>query len=220
MKPMNFQKILSLLCSATAFLFMAGCSLFANPQAASGDILFADTFDSDEGIWKTTLQEDGSMIGLQAGGLRFVINSSNQDYFSILKDKYTDTLIDVDALKMYGPDDNLMGVVCRLQDMENYYLFLITSDAYYGIARVQDGEYTLLTSQVLESNIQHIHQGIDNNHLHVGCVQNALWMEVNGVMLAGLYDDTFTEGKSGLMAGSTSEPAVDILFDNFTITQP
>jgi len=201
-------------------LVISACAMFAAPPPASGDILFADTFDSDEDIWKTTLQTDGSMIGLQAGGLRFVINGTQQDYFSILKDNYSDTLIEVDTLKMLGPDDNLMGVVCRLQDMENYYLFLITSDAYYGIARVQDGDYTLLTSSVMESNIEYIHQGIDTNHMKVGCVQNALWMEVNGVMLAGIYDDTFTEGRIGLMAGSTSQPAVDILYDNFTIIQP
>jgi hypothetical protein len=199
---------------------LAACGLFASPPAEPGAIIFADTFENDSGNWKTTLQPDGSMIGVQAGGLRFVINSTYQDYFSILKDNYTDTLVDVDALKMYGPDDNLMGVVCRLQDMENYYLFLVTSDAYYGIARVQDGQYTLLSSEVMESNVTHINQGIDNNHLRVGCVQNALWLEVNGVMLAGLYDDTFTEGKIGLMAGSTSQPAVDILYDNFAITQP
>jgi len=201
-------------------LLLSGCDLLAATPQPAGTVLFSDAFESDSGAWKTTLQDDGSMIGLQAGGLRFVLNTPQQDFFSVLKDDYADLTIDVDMLKMNGPDDNLMGVVCRLQDLENYYAFLITSDAYYGIARVVDGQYILLNNTYMENNIDIIQQGIDSNHVRVGCVQNALWLEVNGVMLAAAYDDTFTDGRAGLMAGSASVAGVDVLFDNFTITQP
>ena len=46
-----------------------------------------------------------------------------------------DLRIEVDVSKQNGPDDNAFGVLCRYQDPENFYYFLISSDGFGGIGR-------------------------------------------------------------------------------------
>ncbi|MCD6476209.1 MAG: hypothetical protein J7K85_08140 [Anaerolineaceae bacterium] len=217
----NYSRIFSIIVVSSCFLFiLSSCIQLFPPEENAGSILYSETFETNSGNWTELLEEDGSMIGYQAGGLRFVVNATQRDKISILKPSQNDAIISVDAQKLNGPDDNLMGIVCRWQNVGNYYAFLISSDAYYGIARVQDGNYQMLTNEFMELNEDSIHQGNASNHIRVGCVQNALWLEVNDTVISGIYDDTFSTGKIGLLAGSTVESGVDILFDNFSLTQP
>ena len=217
----NYSHIFIKTIFSFCFLFILTSCNHSSPQNENvGAILFSETFETNSGNWTELLEEDGSMVGYQAGGLRFVVNATQRDKISIFKSSQDDAIISVDVQKLNGPDDNLTGVVCRWQNIGNYYAFLISSDAYYGIARVQDGNYQMLTNEFMELNEDIIHQGNASNHIRVGCVQNALWLEVNDTVVAGIYDDTFSKGKIGLLAGSTVEAGVDILFDNFTLTQP
>ena len=211
-----------------AYFFVLCCPIFLlsaclqapTSKEAAGTILFSDDFENTTDDWTERLDEDGSMIGHQAGGLRFVVNTNQRDKISTLKPSQDDAIIAVDAMKLNGSNDNLFGIVCRWQDAGNYYTLLISSDAYFGIAKVEDGVYQMLSNDYMEINEEVIQQGTQNNTLRAGCVQNALWLEVNGTVLAGIYDDTFSSGEIGLMAGSTSQAGVDILFDNFSLTQP
>ena len=180
----------------------------------------ADDFSEDEGRWLTTIEADYSMVGYQAGGLRFVVNRPNADYFSLYRTPYAHAILDVDAANLNGPDNNVMGIVCRFQDINNYYAFILSSDGYYGILSNINGNHQMLPDGQLYFNDDVINTGLSLNHLRVGCVQNALWMEVNGTYLLGLYDSTLAEGKVGLMAGTLTDPGIDILFDNFSVMQP
>lgn len=201
--------------------FLTGCNIFAQqPAVPQGSIIFADEFTVDDGNWMTTVDPDYSMVGYQADGMRFVINAINKDYFSLYKTPYDHAILDVDATQLAGPDNNVMGIVCRYQDINNYYAFLITSDGYYGIVSSVNGVHQVLPDGQLYFNNEIIKTDGRTNHIRVGCVQSALWLEVNGMNLMGLYDDALTEGKVGLMAGALTEPGVDVLFDNFSVIQP
>ena len=60
--------------------------------------------------------------------------------------------VGVDASKLGGPDDNSFGVICRYRDAENFYAFLVSSDGYYGIIKVKDGKYSLLSGKNMDFN--------------------------------------------------------------------
>lgn len=197
-----------------------GCNYFAQEPVPAGSIIIADDFSVNEGNWTTIIDTDHSMVGYQAGGMRFVVNSSNRDYYSIYDTPYTHAILDVDTTKLAGPDDNVMGIVCRYQDIDNYYGFLISSDGYYGIIAKVNGNLEMLTDGQMHYNADVIHTGAATNHIRVSCVHDALWLEINGKNLAGLYNDSLTEGKVGLIAGAISNPGIDVLFDNFSVIQP
>jgi hypothetical protein len=132
---------------------------------------------------------------------------------------FTDVSIDVDAGKDTGPDDNDFGVLCRYQDTENFYFLIISSDGYYGIGKVQNGEQVLLEPP----NMYHteaIFPGNQVNHIRAECSGTRLALTVNGVFLAEATDSTFPEGDVGLIVGSFDDPGVDIWFDNFLVAVP
>ena len=214
------KTIIAILLIFCTLPFLSGCNIFAQEPVPQGSIIMADEFTVDNGKWMTTVDADYSMVGYQADGLRFVINAPNKDYFSLYKTAYDHAILDVDASKLAGPDNNVMGIVCRYQDINNYYAFIISSDGYYGIVSRVNGVHRILPDGQLFFNEDVINTGTNINHIRVGCVQSALWLEVNNKNLMGLYDDALTEGKVGLIAGAMSEPGVDILFDNFVVIQP
>lgn len=182
-------------------------------------ILFSDDFDNPPTTWTTSQSATGSYIDYEHGGLRIFINDVNFDYWSRPGQRFQDARIAVDATMMSGPENNLYGLICRYQDAENFYAFLISSDGYYGILRVQDASYQMLGSGMMSFN-QVILQGQNANRLRADCVGTGLAFSVNGQLLAQIQDSTFTEGEVGLIAGSNAMIGVDILFDNFVVYQP
>ena len=109
-----------------------------------GDILFYDDFSDTDSDWDIWFEDSGSMINYQNSGLRFVINETQYDYWSTPGNNYSDVRIEVEAIKLDGPDDNNFGLICRFKDSGNFYAFLVSSNGYYGIVKVLDHQYVLI----------------------------------------------------------------------------
>lgn len=184
----------------------------------SGSVLFRDTFSSSESDWNTWNQ-DGSFVIYQADGLRFFIDKTNLDFWSKPGYQFQDVRIEVEAIKIDGPDINSYGVICRMQDEKNFYAFVISSDGYAGVIKVEDGVYQLINNQSMEF-APSVHQGRAINNLSVICKGNQLSFDINGENQFFISDDKFKVGDIGLIAGSFDEPGVDIFFDNLTVFQP
>jgi hypothetical protein len=199
------------------------CSTFQKIQSwihppQTGSTLFSDDFSDPSSGW-TTWNGDGSAVDYNSGGLRYFINQLNFDYWSLPPGNYSDTHIEVMATKLTGPDDNHYGIICRYKNRDNFYSFLISSDGYFGIMKVKDGNYSLITGTQMEFS-EIIRQSSVTNYLQADCIGENLVFSVNGQKVAVAQDKDFSEGGAGLIAGTYSSPSVDILFDNFTIYQP
>lgn len=184
----------------------------------SGTVLFSDTFSSPDSGWNT-LNQNGSYVIYQADGLRFLIDKPNLDFYSMPGYDFTDVRIEAEAIKIDGPDNNSYGIICRMQNEKNYYAFVISSDGYAGIIRVQEGIYELINSDSMEFAAS-INQGKSINYLEATCQGNELSFDINGVNQFLIKDNRFSSGDVGLIAGSFEEPGVDIFFDNLTVFQP
>lgn len=185
---------------------------------ASGTVLFSDSFSSPESGWNTWNQ-NGSYVIYQADGLRFFIDKPNLDFYSKPGFDFPDVRIEAEAIKVDGPDNNSYGIICRMQNEKNYYAFVISSDGYAGIIRVQEGVYELINSDTMEF-AGSINQGKSINYLVATCQGNQLSFDINGVNQFSIKDDRFASGDVGLIAGSFDEPGVDIFFDSLTVFQP
>ena len=200
-----------------------GCDLprrfrYLTDPPESGDVLFFDDF-SARASWDTW-NEEQSIVDYSSGGLRFFINQPNYDYWSILDEYFEDTKIDVDVSKVNGPEDNSFGVLCRYKNQKNYYQFLVSSDGYFGIVKVLDGQRSVISSEQLQYDEVIVSGNGGLNHIQAVCLGSSLTLSINGVLLASAYDTDLIEGKVGLAAGTNAERAVDVLFDNFRVTQP
>jgi hypothetical protein len=205
----------SISCSSGQLLQGSGV---ATQPAQPGAILFMDDFSSPNSGW-TTWSQNGSLIGYQGGGLRFFINQPHYDFWSRPGKQYNDARIEVDTLKLDGPDNNDFGIICRFRDRSNYYAFLISSDGYYGILKVKNGVYLMLNELTMKFDPS-IKKGKLLNHLRADCVGQKLTFYANGKKLVEVTDGDFSDGEVGLVAGTYDQAGVDIFFRNFVVYNP
>jgi hypothetical protein len=181
-------------------------------------ILFSDDF-TGASSWHQLSNALGSKITLEHQGLRISVNMADYDYWTTPGKSFNNVIVAVDGSKLGGPDNNVFGVICRYQSSEKFYAFLISSDGYYGVLKVKEGNYLLLSGPNMAYS-EHIIQGRGTNRIRADCSGWSLSLFVNGVQLVNVSDLEYLYGDVGLIAGTEEEPGVDILFDNFVVYAP
>ncbi len=208
---------------AVIWAILSACSaipiLDNSSLLAPGAIVYMDDFSNPKSGWPSWNDPRGSSIEYQAAGLRIQVAEPQTDLFARPGKKFDNSRIEVDTVKIGGPDNNHFGILCRYQDLKNYYALLVTSDGYNGIVKVKDGNFAMLSGETLEYN-QAIRQGQSQNHLRADCTDQSLSLWVNGQKSLEANDPDFATGEVGLTAGSYATGGVDLYFDNLIVTLP
>ena len=189
-------------------------------SATSPQLLFYDDFSDPTSGWDRVTADQGS-TDYTADAYRIYVNAANTDLWANPGRQFpSDVILAVDATKVGGSDDNDFGLICRYQDTGNYYFFLVSSDGYYGIGIVQNGEQRLLSGNSMMHS-DSIKQGNATNHIRAECIGNTLSLSVNSNRLAEVQDATITSGGDvGLLAGTFDTPGTEILFREFVVGTP
>jgi hypothetical protein len=209
---------------AALMLVTLACSITGGNDTASSesdlppDILFIDDFSDESSGWDR-INEDEGVTDYSDGVYRIAVNTDNTDIWANPGLSFTDTVIEVDAKKVGGPDDNDFGIICRYQDLSNFYFFIISSDGFYGIAKVIDGEQILIGLENMEYS-DTINQGNSSNKLRADCIGKNLVLHINGQKLLEVNDSQYSTGDVGLIAGTFNVAGTDIHFDNFIVRKP
>jgi len=214
-KKLYFGSIIAALLIATL-----ACSVFSSedtPELPS-NLLFQDDFSDTTSGWDQVTESDGT-TDYENGYYRMVVNTTDMDVWANPGLNFTDVVVEVDAAKAGGPDDNDFGVICRYQDVENFYFFIISSDGYYAVGKVIGGEQELIEADQMYPS-EAINQGAVTNHIKADCIGSHLVLNVNGTLLTDVEDSTLTHGDVGLIAGTFDEAGTDIHFDNFSVSKP
>jgi hypothetical protein len=205
------------------FIFSLACSTASAPPAApdqavaSGNVLFQDDFGTQVAGWDRLMTTEGTM-DYDGGGYRLLVNALNTNFWSTPHKNFTDVRLEVDVGKLGGPDENRIGLICRYSGSD-YYFFIVSSDGYYGIGLYSSGRAVLIGQSEMQSSSD-IKTGLAVNHLRADCVGDVLTLFVNGFQIASAQDQTLKSGDLGLLAGTFSQPGVDIIFDNFVVLKP
>ncbi|GAB1470159.1 hypothetical protein MASR2M66_10360 [Chloroflexota bacterium] len=187
------------------------------PAQPSGSVLFQDDFAQATTGWDRLLVTEGVM-DYYSGGYRMLVNALQTNFWATPRRNFGDVRLEVDTGKMAGPDENRIGVICRLTG-KDYYFFIFSSDGFYGMGLFKDGLATLLgQTEMLYSET--INKSVAVNHLRADCAGDTLTFFINGVQVAQAQDATLTSGDVGVLAGAFDQPGVDVLFDNFIVLQP
>lgn len=204
---------------------MAACSgavagISSNGKTTSRpNAIYEDDFSNPASGWETWSDANGSFVAYQNGGLRILVKDSQFDYWSRPGNRFVDARVEVDAIKLAGPNDNDFGLICRYQDRNNFYAFLASSDGYAGILKVEDGKYKVISGTQLAFSPS-LQQGEALNHLQADCIGQTLALLANGQVVAQAQDGSFSAGEVGVIAGTNATPVVDIFFDNFVVSKP
>jgi len=183
----------------------------------SGTVLFQDEFEQNTTGWDR-LTNDVGIMDYDSGGYRMLIRQPSFNFWSTPELNFGDVRLEVDVTKLNGPDENRAGLMCRYQN-GNYYFFVISSDGYYAIGKFIDGMSILLGQSAMQAS-PNIQTGAVVNHLRADCIGDSLILYVNFNLVAGAQDGDLQTGDIGLIAGSFSQPGVDVVFDHFVAVQP
>ncbi len=210
------MKFFSLLLS---FLLLSACTavpIAAVSTTTPGDVLYQEQFENNTTGW-ARIANDNGIMDYDGGGYRILVRQPKLNVWSTSENNYSDVRVEADVIKLNGPDENRMGLICRYQS-GNYYFFMISNDGYYVIGKFIGG-LTLLLGQS-EMQVSQSIQTDTMNHLRADCIGNTLTFYINFTEVASASDTDFPTGDVGLVAGAFTEPGVDVLFDNFVVIQP
>lgn len=181
--------------------------------------LFQDDFSDESCGWEDIFRDEDGISDYDQGGFRLQVLQEQFDYWANPNVSFSDVVIEVDAKKIGGPDDNDFGVICRYVDTQNFYFFLVASDGFYAIGKSVAGSYEYIGSEFMEPT-DAVLGGDATNRIRAECVGSTLRLSANGTQLAEVTDSTFTSGDVGIIAGTFDTPGTDILFDNFVVRAP
>ncbi len=210
----SLRSAIGLLLAAFA---LVGCQP-SPTQAQPGAVLFQDDFARTLSGWDRH-REPSYAVDYQHGAYHMRIDAPNADAVSNPGLDFKDVRVQVEAAKVDGPDNNLFGIVCRYQDPDDFYFFAVSSDGYAGIGVSKSGRRHLLSHETLLPSTK-ILTGNATNVLRADCIGYQLNLYVNGSLVSQAQAAEWAEGDVGLMVGSYEEGAVEIAFDNFSVTQP
>ncbi len=187
----------------------------------SQQILFHDDFSDVNSGWDHSSTQNGLTDYANGGYEIHVTATSMNKWANPSKVFQSDVRIEVDATKLGGPDDNAFGVMCRYQDVDNYYKFYITSDGYAGVIKEVNGTSTVISSADGKMpQVNGINPGTATNHIRVDCIGDNLTLYANGTQVATATDSSYTGGDVGLVAATYDTSGTDILFKNFYVYAP
>lgn len=186
---------------------------------SSGDLLFQDNFSNLNSGWRRLSGGIDGSLDYRDGGYLISVDKSDLIIGGGPGLYFSNVRLEVDVIKVTGPEDNDFGLLCRSQDRNNFYYFVISSDGYYGIGKVEDGVQKLIGKQAMLPS-ETIQTGQSVNHLRADCVRDELSFYINGDLVASVSDTQFGSGEVGLLAGTFQDPGIKVLFDNFVVLYP
>ena len=124
----------------------------------------------------------------------------------------------MDSLLKEGSEENLYGVICAYQDVDNFITVEITSSGDYSFWKQTDGEWDILLDASRPSEA--IKSGKETNHWQVDCADNSLSLTINGEYIASVQHVEIPAGDVGLIAETNAAIPVEVEFDNFVVAAP
>jgi len=203
----------------SSFLFLSACTSVPIPVVSTanpGDILYQEQFENNTTGW-ARIANDNGIMDYDGGGYRILVRQPKLNIWSTSEKDFGDVRLEADVIKLNGPDENRMGLICRYQGGD-YYFFIISNDGYYAVGKFIGGQ-TLLLGQTAMQPSEFIKKDAVN-HLRADCIGDSLTFYINFKQVASVKDTDFKNGDVGLLAGAFSEENVDVLFDHFVVIQP
>lgn len=187
-------------------------------SGGDSNVLFQDDFSDTSSGWDRTTSSTGT-TDYQDGGYHIFVDPEYSSVWANPGRSFSDVRVEVEGHKIGGVDDNEYGVICRYQDVDNFYAASISSDGYFAIIKLTGGDFGYLGAEAMQPS-DVINLGSSSNTIRFDCVGSTLTLYVNGTQLISASDSAFTSGDVGLYAGTFGTPGIDILFDNFVVYRP
>ncbi|MFB0536698.1 MAG: family 16 glycoside hydrolase [Anaerolineae bacterium] len=183
-------------------------------------VLYSDDFSDPESGWYEGSLEDKEYHYEKGEYVILVKKNDLAAWASWPKERFADFTLEADVRLVEGPKVAEMGLVFRLREEGNFYFFRINGDGQYMVGKDVNGQWQAVAGMGIRLvPSPHIKTEGATNRLKVVCQGPQIALYVNGHHLTTLSDDSFAEGKIGLIAAAIeySEP-VKVAFDNLVVS--
>ncbi|MCZ7666410.1 MAG: hypothetical protein M5U34_03875 [Chloroflexi bacterium] len=191
-------------CAMLGMMLLAACSISSGgvDKCTVGGALFQDDFGGEQNCGWALYNRGGAVVEIDQGVLRISTSQPGQIWWTNPGQSFDDVIISTDARQISGPNNNAYGVICRYQNEENFYVFLISGDGYYTIGKYTSDSPTVtyLTEEGKYQFSEVINQGNATNQIRATCIGQELSLAVNGITLATVMDPTFVIGDVGWLS--------------------
>ncbi len=181
---------------------------------ALGAPIFADPFDVP-GPWAVG-DTDDSAVTVSGGVLTYIQKAPGSFSFRIIGRQGADHFAQVTTTlpKGCGAGDKF-GLMFRVQDTDNYYVYMIDCDGRYRLARYGSGASTSVVDWTQSSAIKRGKNAV--NKLAVLAKGNSLALYVNDTPLTTATESMYADGRFGLWVGSNITNNLTIVFDDLEV---
>lgn len=188
-------------------------------QGSAWPVVLADTFDDNANEWvagqRTGDYADASFT--IADGVFHWEATSHQGFIwwnHPTVSSVTDFYLAVDYRSIKGPADAYVGLVMRLDEDGNYYLFSLRNDGDYSFDIYDNAQWTSVIAWTPSPAIR-----VDEtNHVEIVAEGERFSLFVNGEWVVDTIDATISSGYSGLLIGmEEKEESAAWDFDNFVL---
>lgn len=187
-----------------------------NPPNSQPTVLFSDDFSDPNSGWPA-IENSQAKYSYQPDGYHISVYEVNSAPWAKTTRQDDNVSIYVDALPVTEGASGYYGLLCRIQDNQNFYYFVIQNNGEYAIGKFKDGNFQPFVGW---SESAEIRQGNQSNRLRADCLGNTLRFYVNNVLLGEVNDTEFNAGYSGLIANALDTQGFEVVFNNFQITGP
>ena len=212
----------SLIFVALTLLVACNASGGSVAECNAGGALFADTFAGEATCGWALYNRGGAVVASEEDVLRMSTSQPGQIWWTNPGRNFDDTIISAQVRQVSGPNNNAFGLICRYQNEQNFYVFLISGDGYYTIGKYTSSNPTVtyLTADGKYQPSDAINQGLATNQIRASCIGNELSLAVNGIPLVTVTDPTFVIGDVGLAVSTLEQGTAVVEFDDFRVTAP
>ena len=194
-----------------------------SPTATIGplnQVVFRDGFDSQDGNWGTYSSKDGSAS--YENSKLYIRNYTASEYpsasylsTSLTDGQFSDFALGVEMELVSGSTANWQSVICRHNEVGDYYKFCIGANGKYSIQKSVGGVATMLRTP---TSSKYIRTGLGvTNNIRVDCIGDSLTLYINGSSVAQISDNTVVAGNVGFSVESYSGEYTEVAFDNVVI---
>lgn len=187
----------------------------STPQISS--LLYFDDFANPDSGWD--MYKNEVIREYHQGTYHINIPLKNYFTWSTAHQSYGDVWVRVELAYTGSADIAEMGIICRMQDGENFYFLTVRSDGQFAVQRMQGKVESYIGMEGYQFS-EAIKPGITTNMVEARCIGDQLSLHVNGQQLIVVNDSSLQVGDVGIIAGTFEQGNADFFFDNFEVHRP
>jgi len=194
-------------------VFLGGCFLF------NSGILYDETWSDPNTTSWTVGDSEIATKSIDAGRYHVrVKQATTAMYWNDDEGPFGDAQIDLDVKHEAGTDNlSAGGLVFRLSDIDNLYIFQVSSAGTFRVGKWVADAWSLLVAWTASDAIN---TGVAENHLTVLADGTALTFLINGTEVAEVTDSSFSTGRVGVSVQAfNADVDVEGSFDNLVVRE-